>query len=416
MPFFPRPENEIIQGFLEQLNINTNITQLSPGAKARFFLAATGREQSSQQKVFDINLLQPYIKYADGRFLDFFGDMLNLPRVEASHAESTGENQMFYVDSGSFGDINGGATFTIPAGRTVFTATLEADIITPGIEVQPTIVYVTTADTICTPAASFAYASVRARVEGSEASLPRNVLQEHDFTGYSQSNDNTLKCTNRYAIDNGTDRESNQSYRYRLQNIFRARSLAVLAAIRLAALSVPGVADVVEVNVEQGPGTYGLYLKGVAPTVSPDLVERVSNATALVTGYGSRPFVSAPQTLGLELVVALQWSPRVTTEQIAQGYNAMRNATEERLNTTDLGESIEYAELIDIILDSSPFVLRIGRNVPNKFEEVYVYKQDPAGLGTIRTLAFGDKVEPLYNERVLLETGNRFRGIQFITF
>lgn len=416
MPFFPRTEEEITKDFLEQMDRNTNITQLAPGGKARFFLAATGREQARQHAVFDSNLLQPYIRYADGKYLDFFGDMLNLPRVASAHAEATGDNLMFYVASGSFGDINGGASFTIPAGTTVQTQPFEGEILTPGIEQQPVITYTTTASASCAAGTALAYAPVRSTVEGKESSVPRNVLTTHDYDGYSLSAQNSLLCTNRYAIDNGVDRETNTSYRYRLLNIFKARSMAILASIRLTALSIPGVSDVTEVNCEQGPGTYGLYIKGVAPTVSPDLVEEVSAAVSRVTSYGVRAFVSAPLTLGLEFVTAVQWSPRATAEQISQGYAAMRETTEERLNSVDIGESVEFADLIELILAASPQALRVGRNRPNKFEEVYVYTLAAGGEGTTRSLLIGDSVNPLYNERVLLETGNRFRGIQFITF
>jgi uncharacterized phage protein gp47/JayE len=415
MPFFPRTENEIIKDSLERMSSNTNLTQLSPGGKVRFLISTTAREQAGQQALFDANLLQPYIKYSEGKFLDFFGDMLNLPRVEASHAESTGENFMFYVSSGNFGDINNGSSFVIPSGTVVHTVPFEGEILTPGIELQPTISYSLTSDVTCLPGESFVYAPIRANIEGEESTVPRNVLTAHEFTNYLGGTG--LLCTNRYSIDNGTVRETDDAYKYRLQNIFRARSMGVLASIRLAALSVPGVSDIVEVNCEQGPGTYGIYVQSTAPTPSPQLIEEVSQAVALVSTYGVRPFVSAPQTLGLELVAAVQWSPRATTADIAQGYANMRNSIEDRLNITEIGEAVDFAALVDLILSSSNYALRMGRNKPNKFEETYVYKADPSNTSvSIRSILIGDSVTPLYNERVLLETGSRYRGIHFITF
>jgi hypothetical protein len=193
--------------------------------------------------------------------------------------------------------------------------------------------------------------------------------------------------------------------------------MAILASIRLSALSIPGVADVTEINCEQGPGTYAVYIKGTAPTVSPQLVEEVSQAVSLVSAYGIRPFVSAPRTLGLEFIVAVQWSSRATTEDIARGYADMRDVIEDKLNGVDIGEEVEFDELIDMMLAASPFALRIGRVRPNKFEEVYVYKPDPSNSSvTIRSILLGNSCVPLYNEKALLETGSRYRGIHFITF
>lgn len=415
MPFFPRTESEIIKDSLDQMNRETNFTQLAPGSKVRFLLSTTGREQASQQSLFDENLLQPYIRYADGKFLDYFGDMLNLPRVEASHAEATGENFMWYVSSGVFGDINGGQSFTVPAGTVINTPSFEGEILTPGIEVQPIVRFTTTADVVCLAGSSFVYCPVRATIEGNESSVPRNVLTEHAFTGYSLSANDLLKCTNRYSIDNGTLRESDNSYRYRLQNIFKARSQAILAAIRIAALSVPGVADVTIINCEQGPGTYALYVKSQAPTASPSLIREVTAAVEFVSALGIRVFVSGARTLGVELVVAVAWSPNATDENISRGYANMRKNIETTLNEKDQGEAVDLSDIVDLIINSSPHVSSVGRAVPNKIEATYIYKPDPTGLGFIRSLLIGEKIDPLYNERVLLETGNRYRGVQFIS-
>lgn len=414
MPFFSRTESEIIKESLDQMNRETNFTQLAPGSKVRFLLSTTGREQANQQALFDENLLQPYIRYADGKFLDYFGDMLNLPRVEASHAEATGENFMWYVSSGTFGDINGGLSFSIPAGTVIKTPAFDGDIITPGLETQPITKFTTTSDVLCPANSSFIYCPVRATVEGNESSIPRNVLTEHEFTNYSLNSQGLLKCTNRYSIDNGTLRESDNSYRYRLQNIFKARSQAVFAAIRIAALSVPGVSDVTIINCEQGPGTYALYVKSQSPTPSPALIREVTSAVEFVSALGVRVFVSGPRILGLELVVAVSWKSQASSEDISKGYANIRNNVENYLNEKTIGEAVSLSSVVDIILSSSEYISSIGYNTPNTIEEAYIHKMDATGLGTNRSLLIGDTIEPLYNERVLLETDNRYRGIMFI--
>lgn len=417
MPFFPREEKDIISESLQRMNNQTNITQLAPGGKARFFLTSIIREQARQQNTFDANLLQSYIKYSDGKFLDFFGDMLNIPRIEATHAESQNNNFMFFVQSGQFGDLNNGASFSIPSGTTVGTVPFEGNTVTPGLEYQSVIEYKTVEPVTCEPTSSYVYAPIRASVEGSYSSVPRNTLQQHSFNGYSLASRNGLKCTNKFAIDNGVDRERDESYRYRLSNIFTARNQAIYASIRLAALSIPGVSDVVMVNAEQGPGTFGLYIKSLTPSVSPELVTSVSNAVNEVVGYGIRPFISAPKTLGLEFVAAVNWSSRATAEEIAVGYTAMRNAVENTINNLDIGEALDLEDLIQVMLEAAPKANRIGRNLVNTFEEVYAHRYSPKSNSvTTRNLIFTDTISPLYNERILLETSTRYRGIQFLTF
>jgi hypothetical protein len=414
MPLFPREERDIITDSIQLMSQNTNITQLSPGGKARFFISTVAREQAKQQQLFDQNMLQAFIKFSNGKMLDFFGDMFKNPRLEASHAEATNNNFMFYVQSGKFGDINAGSMFTIPSGTSVYTKEFEGTLVTPGLETSPVIVYNTISPAVCNPDSSYAYAAVRAVVEGSESSVPKNALVQHGFDTYALSGQNLLKCTNRFSIDNGINRENDQSYRFRLGNMFTAKSQAIEAAIRLAALSVTGVRDVSIINHEQGPGTFSLYVLGFAPTTSPQLVTAVSQSVSQVTSCGNRSFVLAPSALGIELSVAVGWSSRATAQEIAQGYSAMRVATERYINELDLGESLDLNLLIDVMLAAAPKASYIGRTKPNTFEEVYVYRSSASG-GTVRSIALGTTIDPLYNQRISLETSTKYRGLQFST-
>lgn len=415
MAFFQRTQREIVSDALDRLRSTTNINQLAPGSKARFILDTVSKEQQNQHKVFNVNLMQAFIKYADGRFLDFFGDMLNLPRRESTHAESDSENFMFYVSTGTFGNINSGNNITIPAGTVVKTVPYEGAVITPGIEEQAIIKYITTQEVVCQSSQQYAYVPIRAMIEGRNSDVPRNVLSAHEFESYTLSTAGGLKCTNRYAISNGEDRETDDSYRFRLSELFEASNLAVFAAIRLAAISVPGVADIKEVMCEQGPGTYSIYIKSLTPTTSPRLLQEVTTACQSVTAFGVRLFILSPSPIGLEFVASVTWNPRATTAQIATGYRDMRNALESFMNDTDIGAEIYYSDIIDTLLQATPYAFSIGATNSNKFEEIYAYRNDPITAGTVRNIITGDKITPLYNERVILKTSGRHRGIQFMT-
>lgn len=414
MAFFTRTKADILSRSLDRLSQNTNITQLAPGAKARFILETLAEEQGEQFITFDENLMQAFIKYANGRMLDFFGDMLNNPRREATHAEDETDNFMFYVTTGTFGDINGDTNFVIPAGTIVSTIPYDSAMITPGIEEQPIIEYTTTQAVTCRSDESFVYVPVRASVEGTNSSVPRNVLKQHNYARYLQSEKALLKCINRYDIDTGEDRETDEAYRYRLQNLFRARSLAIPPAIRLAALSVPGVSDIKEVVCEQGPGTFSIYIKSVTPTVSPKLLNEVSANVGSVTAEGIRGYILAPETIGLEFVANVTWSQKATAAERSSGYVAMREAVERELNRTQIGQQISFLDLIDIMRDSYSLVSYIGGSKPNTFESIYAYRSSPDG-GVTRSIISSDIFVPLYNERVILETSGKYRGIQFLT-
>lgn len=414
MPFFNKNEKEIVNKALDELDQRTNITQLAPGSTARVLLEIISREQSLQFDTFDINMMQVFIRYAEGRFLDLFGDMFDLRRIPSQSAEAIGDNLMFYVSSGTFGNINSGYSFTIPAGTLVETVQFESSV-TPGLESQPVIKYVTTEDVSCNSTASYAYAPIKAEFEGTKSNVPRNVLNKHYFSGYADTSNNSLKCTNRYAISNGIDREGDQSYRYRLSEVFRSRQLAVQSAIRLSALSVPGVASIRTVNCEQGPGTFSLYVNSLTPTTSPNLLAQVASNVNEVVSYGVRPFVLAPNPVGVELFVTINWASSAKQKEIDQGYVDVRNNIEEFFNNTKLGQDVELLELIDLIIRSSSKIVSVGSAKPNQFDGVFINKADTETGQTVRSQVFSDKIETLYNEKVVLETSTKYRGIKFIT-
>lgn len=421
MPFFPKSKDEMISSGLEALRNNTNITQLSPGSKTRFLLDAMTEEQAAQHELFDTNLAQAFIRWADSRYLDFFGDMLNIPRLEAQRGSVDIEdrNFFFFVDGGTFGDINSNQDINIPSGTIVSTPIPEIELRTFEAEneersVQQVIEYELVTPLLCPSSKSYAYAQIRSKVEGSVSDVPRNVLKKHNFSAYTLSNNNRLKCTNKYAIANGRNRETDSSYRYRLMNAFKARERANRMAIRLAALSISGVSDVIEVNCEQGPGTFSLYVESTTPTISPRILRNVEQVVESVCAYGVRPFVVAPKSLGIEIIIAVQWKKDTTEQMKSIGYAAIRDSVELYLSDVPMGESLNLQDLATAVSLSHPAIQAIGLQRSGEFEQVYIYRSSPDNTGTRKSLFTGKIIEPLYNEKIIFETNTNDRGVIFI--
>jgi len=420
MPLFPKNYDDMVSQGLQYLRQYTNINQLSPGSKARLILDAVYKEQLAEHSIIDENITNAFLRWAEGRFLDFFGDMMNIPRLGATNAtaDPDSKNFCFYIDGGTFGDLNNGLDFLIPSGTTISVQDLEVETTTYAsvlTEVSQTkIEYDLVQDVLCSSTASVVYGDIRARIEGTVSDVARNVLTKHSFTGYSLSNQSLLKCTNRYSISNGRARESDDAYRYRLMNAFKARERGNRMAVRLAALSVAGVANVTEVNYEQGPGTFSLYVRSLTPTTSPGLLQQVQAVVEQVNAFGTKVFVLAPQPLGLEFSIAVNWKPDTTSSQQATGYALIRRVIEETLNSLEIGQSVYIPDLASIVSKTSSKILAIGAQRAGYFEEVYVYRASPDEEGVKKSLLAGDQVQPLYNERILLETSTKYRGIKFL--
>jgi len=424
MPFFPKDYEKMVSTGLQQLRTNTVVSQMAPGSKARFFLETVMREQAEQHRHFDNNLMQAFVRWAEGRFLDFFGDIMHVARLQPTTASVDVDhaNFMFYVDSGTFGDLNNGMDFVIPSGTEISTADFDVeptrtaestDTSATTNEIQK-ITYTTQSDVICAANRSYVYAPIKAQIEGRASDVSRNALLKHDYAGYALGNRGLLKCRNKYSISNGRDRESDESYRYRLMNAFKAKERANRIAIRLAALSVPGVADTVEVNYEQGPGTYSLYIESLGDTTSQGLINSVAATVENVSALGVRPFVLAPLPLGLSFVVAIRWRDRTTETQKVLTQANIRTLIEDFLNGHGIGDNVNLESLAAAVAMSSEEIAGLGYLTPGMFEEVYTHRSSPDGRGTKRTLFEGKMVDVLYNERALLETSTRHRGIQFL--
>lgn len=413
--FFKRTEEEIVNDALSELASSTNITQLSPGATARTLLEIVSREHGKQHDTFDFNLIQMFIRFCEGKILDLFGDMLDLPRTPSQKAFTENNNFMFYVSSGSFGNLNGGSDILVPAGTIVSTVPYDGEIVTPGLEEQPIIEYVTTQDVVCSASDSFQYVNIIAQFEGIASSVPRGVLNQHDFTNYTLSSQNSLKCTNKFSISSGQDRESDQAYRFRLSNIFKAREIGHSTSIRLSALSVPGVSYLKQINSEQGPGTFSLYVQSTTPTTSPNLLAQVSNAIQSVSPAGIKSYVLAPEPLGVEFVATVSFVSRATNQNITEAYIAMRDTVESYIGLMNMGDSLVLSDLINSMVRSSEFISYIGSEEPNSFDNVYIYRSNPFSSSPDRFEYFGEEIIPLYNERIILETNSRHRGIKFIS-
>ena len=420
MPFFPITREDMVAKGLQRLRDHSNVTQLSPGSKTRLLIDFTTDEQYGEHRLFDENMAQAFIRWSDGRFLDFFGDMLNIPRLQPETAEVEVEEQnfIFYIDGGNFGDINNDIDFVIPAGVNISTPTFPTERPTYAqADYRPRqerIEYDLVEDVLCRANQSFAFGRIRAKVEGRISDVPRSVLTEHGFTGYVLATQERLKCTNKYAVSSGRNRESDEAYRYRLMNAFKARERANRMAIRLAALSIPGVRDIFEFNAEQGPGTFSIYVDSLTPTTSPKMLNLVREVVDRVCAYGVRPFVLAAMPLGLEFVIAVNWKSTSTLADQAKGYADIRHVVESHLDSVRLGLSVSIEDLATLVATTNKNIQAIGLERAGTFEEVYIYRQNPSDNSVRKVLFTGDEIIPLYNEQIILETNTKYRGIRFL--
>lgn len=396
MPLNYKSYEEVLQNSLDILTGYTNITQLTPGAKARSLLEAVAQEVGVLAQSFDLELAEAFIRTATGDSQDFIGELLGTQRLEAQKAEvsAASTNIKFYVISGTFGDINGAQDIIIPSG-TIISADTKIGVNAESIQ------FVTTADVTLAAAAIEAYVSAISLGTGARYTIGANKINSHNFTNYADLANGTLRITNIDGISGGTDRETDNNYRYRLSQSVLASEAANETAIRLATLSVAGVANVVMVPYDRGTGSFSVYIKSIYPVVSSALIDQVQSAVARVQSYGNKGIARSPKNIGIELTITVNYREALVQEEKDDIVLKIHEALMFYINNLEIGEDFVFQEVVQRVLDVDSRIKSIGQ--PQKpFDEVYFYRDTRLSDNRIRNTLIRSYTASS-DERVLVE-------------
>jgi uncharacterized phage protein gp47/JayE len=392
MPLFGKTEQDLYSQILIDIVDNTNLTRASPGSKVRAISSALSRQLGDAYKKFDANVAQAFVDGAVGKYLEFIGELVNVPKLGAqtSNASFADKSLRFYVDTGTFGTINGGSSITITSGTKISTGP-------DGTGIIYTIPY----NQILSSSDSETFVTAQASSSGSINNVGKKQLNYHDFTNYTDSTNNTLKVTNEAEIVKGQDIEPEANYRYRIVNKVLTGEAANLTAVRIAALQVPGVADLLPLQYYRGIGSFELLIKGTTPTISSGLISAVQETVDSVKGYGIKANVRGPQEIGLSLTGTLILRKKLTVSEQNTLIRAVTENLTNYINSLDIGEDFIQNEAIERVMATSADIKNIGiANAP--FDSKFIYKPSKLSDNKVRNTLIGDYTPPV-DGRVIVE-------------
>jgi uncharacterized phage protein gp47/JayE len=392
MPLFAENSDKIFGEIMNDLVNSTNITRSSPGSKTRALIESVSKKMGRMYSTFDLNFGQAFLDGAEGKWLGFIGDMMGVPRSgeQAATVTSLDRNVRFSTELGTFGDINSGLSITIPAGTIISTASGGG-----GIR------YRVVVSTVLSSASSEEYVSVQAVRTGSVQNVGRNQLRYHDFNNYTGYLNDSLKVTNTADIVTGSDLETDSNYRFRISNQVVAAESANDTSIRLAALAVPGVADVTYLPYHRGIGTYDLLIKSVTPTVSSSLIAAVFSSVSQVTSQGIVPRVRGPSEIGFSLVGTLRYRRTLSLEEETKIIDAATVNVTNYINGLDIGEEMILQEVLERILSTSDLIKKVGETT-KPFDNIFIYRPSRLEDNKIRSTLIDDYTAAS-DERVIVE-------------
>lgn len=376
---------ELVGRSLEVLRSTTDISQLTPGAKARALIEIMNREVGNAFSTFSTDMLQAFARYAAGENLDLLGEFVGMPRLQAEQNEvsSDVEVQRFYVENGTFGDINlvGGVptTFYIPVGTRVFTNSEDGEEpVEYGIAEQVT----------CNQAATESWASIKAVDIGIVSDIGAGSLRNHDFSLYADYLNLSLKTNNVEGITFSRDTESDDQYRFRIINQSLIGEAGNLTACRVAVLTVPGVADVRHDEYGRGIGTGFFFIKGTVSAPSDYLRLACQDAINEVRCFGNLIEARFPTLIGTEFEIDLYLLDTALGEDERIALKAaVRNRVYLYINGLDIGESLSQDLLVREIRAVDGNILRVGEREQN-IKLFAIHKDGPAEDNRVRHLGF----------------------------
>jgi uncharacterized phage protein gp47/JayE len=366
---------------------STGILNISPGGKARALADIIADRMGDLETRQFITVSQNLLPYATDVSLDALGAIFGMTRLPASDASSpaTDGNFEFYVTSGTFGDINSGNQIIIPAGTMIFTSAIGGAIYT--VDVENTL-----------PASSSSvFVGASSTTTGSTGNAPAGVFNQTNFVNYTQSDFGTLLVTNNFGIIGGSDAETDDDFRYRIQLRLQSTGGNGEVDIRTAILQIPGIQDIV---FNPLAGTYEVYVYGISPQVPQSLLTLVQIVLNENTAYPLTGLAIVPDLVGISLATTLTLQAGLSSVAQTSVISSAQTAVANYINNLAVGQEFVINEAAVVIMNSDTRILDIGS--PNQpLSSIFIWRSRSDGTRYSQYLV--NDYTPAIGERVIVE-------------
>ncbi len=393
MALFAENEEKIFGEVMLDIVNNTNLRRASPGSKTRAIAKALSKKMGQMYRKFDVNIALPFLDGAEGKYLDFLGDMMGVTRLGEKPAKvSLAERSVkFYVDTGTFGTINGGESILITAGTVISTAAAGAGL-----------AYTVPYNVILPAGSSSAFVAAQSSRPGTSQNVGAKQLVFHTFSDYSDTINNTLKVTNDAEILTGQSVETDTNYKFRIANKVISSEQANLTALRIAALSVPGVADLVMIPFHRGIGSIDILIKATTPNASSGLIAAVQESVDRVASQGIIVSIRKPRETGMALTTTLTFRKVLSANEQQAIITSVTNNLTDYINNLDIGEEFIVNEALERAMATSSEIKNVGR-AGKPFDSIAIYRQTKLQDNKVRSNVRAD-FSPRVDERLIVES------------
>lgn len=288
-PSFEEIVNRVYNDVITQTPLRADLDQSALGVLIKSMSAELSRVWDVQVEIAK----QSSLFTATGQGLDKLGENIGTSRKLATKASSLGFSKPV-----RFTNLSGSST-TIPAGTRVWGSR------------DPQLAFFTL-EGITLDAGISGEVHVQAAEIGDIYNVPRASIDSHSFAGASVS------VTNILPLQDGSYRESDESFRSRLIAEYQRRVVFNAETAREMLRSVPNVRDVLIVDQPNGPGTFDAI---ILPYIETQINQTVLSAQSLLDTYtpvGIVGVAKGPVFRHLDVAVSLTFKPTAQNRQLVR--------------------------------------------------------------------------------------------------
>lgn len=361
---------ELIKDWRNKISARTGITNFSSDSAMRSLMDVLANELGSIRESQVNSFYSSQLSLAKGQDLDIIGQDMHVPRLQATFASSNQREQnfAFYVESGTFGDINGAADITIPANTEIYSDERQNEL---GVRIR----FTTTAAAVLSAADAIGYVSVRAERAGQNYNVGVGVLINHSFASYSLFTAGGLKVANFFPVLNGRSQEQDTPYRFRLTKYYDKLVSRNDTKVLINTLQIPGVINLKMVPGYYGIGTTGVLVLGADYESSDSLVSSVQSQLNQISVPGLQLVAASATKVTVDFELLIGTTRSLTTAAQRQFEIEMYRIIKAFLRSVDMGSNFSLTELEAVLKERTNVAIRIGRKiggVQKVFKKVYL--------------------------------------------
>jgi uncharacterized phage protein gp47/JayE len=352
---------ELNQAALDRLVQDTDITAISPGSIARSLVETVNVNIEDLFDSLDLTVSQTFISQATGFYLDLIGELFGARRRNDVRASVYADDQQirFYVRDGTLGDRLPHPTDTTK-GRIASGTLLTTRDGTISWQVQGNHDFDRTATEV--------FVGATASSTGTQGNLGEKDLVQHSL-GVSG-----VFVENVESIRTGIDIETDEQYRARIISIAQSRNTPNEIAVRLAAMQVPGVADVILQPNIAGAGSFRALVIPQGNRVATDTLLLVARNLRAAAAYGMHVVVATPDYIPVSMIVKVHVTNQANINPIKQkieavllGYLGSLRPNQQlvinrvRQLVLDADPNIEDLEILELCISRKPVLIQNHR-------------------------------------------------------